>query len=184
MKKLLILLTVLITGASLSFGQTKCFEKGNILLNPGVGFGERGWGRGLGLLPGYYGRGFRPTVSFSADFGVHDYVSVGPYVGMRFHGNGYNTFGFGARGSFHWWQLLDDKVAADLKQDQMEIYYTLYLGANLFTDPDYSSRTRMGFGSTMGIRWYPNANNRFALFGEFGATPISYTTIGCTIKIK
>jgi hypothetical protein len=184
MKKISILLIVLVTGASLSFGQSKCFEKGNVLLNPGIGFGERGFGRGWGWGGSGWGTGFRPTVSFSADFGVHDYVSVGPYVGMRFYGDGVNAFGFGARGSFHWWQLLDDKVAADLKQDQLELYYTLYLGGNVVTVRDWGSDGRFGWGSTLGLRWYPNANNRFALFGEFGASPITFTTIGCTIKVK
>lgn len=175
MKKILLsVFTVVVFAASLS--AQKCFEKGNILLNPAVGMGSRGFG--------FVEREFRPSFLFSADFGVHDYVSVGPYMGMRFYGSGVNAFAFGAKGTFHWWQLLDDKVDADLKQEQLELYYTLYLGGNLATSRDFDSDGRFGWGSTLGVRWYPKANNRFALFGEFGASPINFATIGCTIKIR
>lgn len=157
----------------------KSFEKGNILLNPGVGFGSHGFGDN--------GRVVRPAVFFAADFGVHDYISVGPYAGARFYNNSNSNrkndlgLAFGGRGNFHWWQLLDDKVAADLKQSQLDIYATLFLGYNLYRAGDYAG---FGFGSTLGLRWYPNSNNRFAIFGEFGRTPIAWSTIGLTIKAR
>lgn len=171
MKKLLAIV-VLIFALSFQLEAQKSFQKGNVLLNPGVGLGSN-----YGLIYS----GFRPSVFFSADFGVHDYVSVGPYVGATFF-NGVTGVDFGARGNFHWWQLLDDKVEKDLLQDQLDIYATLWLGGEIGTGSFNFGR---GFdaGFTQGIRWYPKANNRFALFGEFGWTPISYSTIGATIKI-
>lgn len=151
----------------------KCFQKGNVLLNPGIGLGSN------------YARnnGFNPSFFFSADFGVHDYVSVGPYVGSTFFGNRVNAVDFGARGNFHWWQLLDDKVNADLKQSQLELYATLWMGYELIMVRDFGSSGSFDIGFTQGLRWYPNSNNRFAIYGEFGYTPIAFATLGATIKI-
>lgn len=159
-----------------SISAQKSFEKGNILLNPGVGFGSHGFGGNE--------KEFRPSIFFAADFGVHDYISAGPYAGARFYGDGLSGIAFGGRGNFHWWQLLDDKVAADLKQSQLDIYATLFLGYNLARSRNFGNEGYFGFGSTLGLRWYPNSNNRFALFAEFGRTPIAWSTIGLTIKAR
>lgn len=176
MKKVLAIV-VMLFALSFQADAQKSFEKGNVLLNPGFGVGSNyGFGRGFGV-----GRGFAPSVIFSADFGVHDYVSVGPYVGATFFSGG-TLLDFGARGNFHWWQLLDDKVSADLKQNQLDIYATLFLGGDIFVGT-FTGGGRFNGGFSQGIRWYPNANKRFALNAEFGYSPISYATIGATIKI-
>lgn len=175
MKKLLAIFVIAISfGLATEVQAQKCFEKGNVLFNPGIGLGSN-----YGL--GYYG--FNPSVFFSVDFGVHDYVSVGPYVGATFFPKSNATgLDFGARGNFHWWQLLDDKVNSDLKQDQLELYATLWLGAEIFVFKNGGSTGNFDAGFTQGVRWYPNANNRVALFAELGWTPISFATIGCTIR--
>jgi hypothetical protein len=173
MKKTMLVLFVcaLLFGANKAVAQ-KSFEKGNILLNPGLGLGSVGLGENYSSNLAFF---------FSADFGVHDYISAGPYAGLKFFGDGVTGMAFGGRGNFHWWQLLDDKVAADLKQSQLDIYWTLFLGYNLINEKRYND---FGFGSTLGLRWYTNSNNRFAIFGEFGRTPIAYSTIGLTIKAR
>lgn len=167
MKKTIAVLTLILGIVFSSHAQEKSFQKGNILLNPGIGLGSNYSNRG----------GFHPSFSFSADFGVHDYVSVGPYVGATFF-DGLTGVDVGGRVNFHWWQLLDDRVNADLKQSQFEFYSTLWMGVEIF-------EKHGGFdaGFTLGARWYPKSNNRFALHGQFGYTPISFSTIGATIKI-
>jgi hypothetical protein len=182
MKRLILITLIFTTIYIFSFGQ-KSFEKGNILLNPAVGLGSN-----------YIGRyGVNPSLYFSADFGVHDYVSAGPYFGMTFFGSERyrNAVDFGGRASFHWWQLLDDKVAADLKQNQLDIYFTLWLGYEIVRRRDnppnwdnYYTRSRFDIGTNFGLRWYPNGNNRFALFTELGYTPISWMLLGATIKLN
>lgn len=154
----------------------KSFEKGDVLLSPGIGYATRIGGASF----------FWPNFTFNADFGVHDYVSVGPEVGVAFGGNGVNAFSVGARASFHWWQLLDDKVEADLKQDQLDLYVPLWLGARIVTAGNGNGKAKSsGFdgGFSFGIRWYPKANDRFALFGEWGRGPISWGAVGATIKV-
>jgi hypothetical protein len=178
-----VLIAILLLPFFMSLKAQKSFEKGNILLNPAIGLGSN-----------YVGRyGVNPSFSFSTDFGVHDYVSAGPYVGATFfNSDSYrNAFDFGGRVSFHWWQLLDDKVAADLKQGQLDIYFTFWMGYEIvrrrrnppFWD-DYYTRTRFDLGTNFGLRWYPNENKRFALFTELGYTPISWMLLGATIKLN
>lgn len=176
MKKILLSLFAILLMLNPNSADAQSFEKGNVLLNPAIGYGNRIIGSDF----------FRPNISFSVDIGVHDYVSVGPYMAAAFGGSGFNAFGVGARGNFHWWQLLDDKVEKDLKQDQFEMYFTLWLGATITQFDNEGKSNKGGFdgGTSLGLRWYPNANNRFALFGEWGRGPISWGTIGATIKVN
>jgi hypothetical protein len=170
---LLILMTILaLPGNSMA----QSFEKGNVLLSPGIGWGTRVGGSGF----------FWPNFTFNADFGVHEYVSVGPYGSFAFGRNGVNAFGVGARASFHWWQLLDHKVEKDLKQDQLDLYLPFWMGARIITNQNGHNARASGFdgGLGFGLRWYPNANPRFALFSEWGRGPISWGSVGATIKLN
>lgn len=78
---------------------------------------------------------------------------------------------------------MDDKVQADLKQSQLDIYSTLWIGGELFDRENDKRYGGFDVGFTQGIRWYPNSNKRFAIFGEFGYTPIAFANLGATIKI-
>ena len=189
MKKhiLIILITV-----SLAIFDTnaQAFKKGDVMLSPGIGLGV--YGPGLGAF------GFALPIVFNADFGVHDYVSVGAYGGFWTRGNNtwgggrFNSIHFGARGTFHWWQLLDEKVSADLISDKLDIYFTPWLGYNIRTFPDgwggvgwwgtgSSFRgNRFQGGALLGARYFFTEN--IGVFGEFGATPTSVTNWGVTFK--
>lgn len=184
-RSLIILLAVVLTGMAVNVhAQDKCFEKGNVLLNPGINYGTRYYG-----YYGYLGSGFfLPNFSFSTDIGVHDYVSVGPYLSVgfdKFGGIKYRYFAVGARGNFHWWQLLDDKVDADLLQDQLELYFTVWMGGYISNSNSdfYGTKGRFDGGATMGFRWYPKSNGTFAIFTEWGRTPLGWGNVGCTINI-
>lgn len=98
------------------------------MISPGIGLGV--YGRGYGAF------GFALPIVLNADFGVHDYVSVGAYGGFWTRGNWggsgrFNSFHFGARATFHWWQLLDENVSGDLLSDKLDIYFTPWLGYNI-----------------------------------------------------
>lgn len=155
-------------------------DKGNVLLNAGLGFG-------------YYYAGGVP-VMFSAEFAINDVITVGPYLGItsynRNYGFGYkysyNFIDFGARGAYHFSKHLN------LNTDKLDLYGGVFLGyvASSFTYRDnngnkvnggndlYGSGVRGGlFG---GARWY--FSNRFGAYGElgYGLAPLS---IGLTFKI-
>jgi len=181
----IILLSLFLLGwGAESHAQGKCFEKGNVLLNVGINYGARYYGS-----YGYLGSGFfNPNVFFSGDFAVHDYVSVGPYVAVGFDKFGSAKFRYiavGARGNFHWWQLLDDKVDADLLQEQLELYVSVYLGGYITSNNIESVKAsgRFDGGGTFGFRYYPKANNTFGIFTEWGRTPLGWGLVGATFKL-
>lgn len=164
MKKILLLLSACFFLLQLDVA-AQAHQKGDINLSPGVSFGSYG----------FHGPGFGLGIAFYADFSPHDYASVGPYF-ATFLGDG-AAFGFGARGNFHWWQLTDDKVDKDLKADILDLYFSLYVGAEL--SGYYKDRVRGG--AMLGLRWYFVEN--VALMFELGGPPVGFTTIGVSFKL-
>lgn len=182
MKNLFLTITTILISFTLS---AQAFEKGDVMLSPGIGLGVYGVGFGLG--------GFALPVVFNADFGVHDYVSVGAYGGFwtrrwngGFGGNGdrLSSIHVGARASFHFWQLIDDKVDADLVSDKLDIYFTPWLGYNIRTGNGgfgvFGFGNRVQGGAQLGARYF--LNDHIGFFGEWGGTPTSYSNFGMTFK--
>lgn len=179
MKKGIILLLFLacLGGQQQLFAQGH--QKGDVLLSPGISFGNYH----------YYGDGFGVPLVLNVDFSPHDYASVGPYFGVFLRDN-HTAFDVGARGTFHWWQLTDDKVNADLRADILDLYFSIYAGAEIenihhhhpndepHDDPAYASRARAG--AILGLRWY--FAEPVALMFELGG-PMGFSTIGFTFKL-
>jgi hypothetical protein len=138
-------------------------QKGDVFLSPGFGLGT--WGP---LAPDVF------AITFDARFGVHDYASVGPWAGFKF-----NPFvlGVGAMGTFHFWQLAADKSSANLAADQIDLYFSLYLGADIWTG---GSTTRFRGSGALGFRWMPIQS--VGLFTEIG-NPNAVWTIGAAFRI-
>lgn len=179
MKKFLAFLMIpcLVLFGSLST-QAQVIEKGDILVSPNFNLGYYGGFLGGGYLYGY--GGFVPGGTVNVDFGVHDYVSVGPYFGFAGR-SGFNSMAFGARGNFHWGKLIGDKKGNELLSDKLDLYYSLALGGRIsnWKEHDYHP-FRFGFGSSLGVRYY-FADWMGAQF-EFGATELSWAKIGVTFK--
>jgi hypothetical protein len=155
--------------------QAQAHEKGDIILSPFIGAGNWGYYRGSYAMP----------VGINLDFAVHKYADVGPYAGIVLNRN-YSGINFGARANFNWWQLLDDKVAKDLKGDVIDLYYTLGFGYEIFAG-DYdrywgrrASYNRFRWHSAMGIRWY--FAPRIALMAEVGSPSLAPLHIGISFK--
>lgn len=163
MKNIFTAVILAVVGINSASGQAH--EKGDIGLSPGVSFGNYG----------FHGSDFGASLILYADFSPHDYASVGPYFGV-FFSNG-TAFDFGARGNFHWWQLTDDKVGKDLKADILDLYFSVFVGAELSSY--YNNRARGG--AILGLRWY--FSEPVALMFEFGGPPMGFTTIGVTFKL-
>ncbi len=144
------------------------FDAGDVLLTGGIGAGHYGYHvgprSGIGL----------PVVMF-VDIGIHQYVSLGPYVGALFKDNS-SALGFGGRGSFHFWQLIDNHVNGDLRGDIFDIYGSAYAGGEI--SAYYSDRFRAG--GILGARWFFHPN--ISLNVEFGG-PMSYVMAGMTFKL-
>lgn len=147
-------------------------EKGNVILQPDFNLGATAPG-----LRGY-GGGFVPGFTFNAEYFVHDYASVGAYVGYGARHKVHNIAA-GVRGNFHWWQLLDDKVDKDLKADKLDIYLPVHLGA--FIRTGYFKDTYFNGGSGLGVRYY--FHEKIGVNAEFGYMEMSFAKIGITVKL-
>jgi hypothetical protein len=186
MKKIILLIFVCFIAINLS---AQAFKKGDVMLSPGVGLGVYGVG---------YGVGFTVPVILNFDVGVHDYVSVGAYGGFWTRkwdygfGDNYRftSSHFGARATFHFWQLIDAKVDADLLGDKLDIYFTPWFGYNLRTvkwvdnggvSPfNLSYGSRFQGGAQLGVRYF--LNDHIGFFGEWGGTPTAYSNFGMSFK--
>jgi hypothetical protein len=146
-------------------------------------FGAWYWG------PGYPVRSnFVPGFTFNADFGVHDYASVGPYIGFGGR-SGYFQMALGVRGVFHWWQLLDDKVASDLHSDKIDFYIPIHLGVMMdrfkirpFPSASTSWHAAFNGGGGIGFRYY--FVKQFGINMELGWQEMSYAKLGFTFQIR
>ena len=127
------------------------------------------WGGGYGFVPGF---------TLNLDYNVHDYASVGGYIG---YGARYKIhhIAVGARGSFHWWQLLDDKVSADLKSDKIDFYLPVHLGVYMYAGGGVNAHFNGGAG--LGFRYYFVDNIGVNL--EWGRQEMSYAKIGVQFKL-
>ena len=158
-------------------------HKGMIILQPDFNVGgHAGFGR-YGYH--YYDQGiFLPGFTFNVDFGVHDYVSLGPYIGFG-GGNGFTQLAIGGRVVFHWWQLLDDKVAKDLKSDKIDFYLPVHFGVAMTrknTAKDDLWRAGGNGGGGLGFRYY--FVKRFGVNLEWGWQEMSWAKIGLTVNLN
>lgn len=179
MKK--ILFAALFTIILAPFTKLEAVEKGDFVIQPSLnlgGFGLGGWGYG----------GFNLGTTLNLDYAVHDYVSVGGYVGFNSLLNSdvkFSRIGFGARGVFHFWQLIDDKVAKDLKSDKVDFYMPLHLGYHVYRfNNGYNwggnnGQFRMGTG--LGVRYY--FNPKIGIAFETGGMEMSWAKLGVAIKL-
>ncbi len=142
MKKTLFLLFV---AAALSLSAQKAFaqyEKGDKILNLGIGGGGYG----------FYGGGFAVGGSFEA--GIHEFISVGAQADIRFYNYGYLlgpssnyvALPIAARGSYHYGKHF-------LKIDKLDLYAGPMLGFNIDGN-EYYTTSPLVIGVFAGARYY------------------------------
>lgn len=167
------------------------FNKGSILINGGIGFG----------LPSYYGTisGFGVPLHLNLDYGMSDYVSVGPQIGYaRYHYDyffdqyeyTYTFTRFGARGSFHYLPLLQELDLIDIEEEKFDFYLNLNAGIESVSfNSNFSSQTfddkidsRFYFGPSLGFRYYPTS--KIGCYLETGGGQNAWANIGVTFKLK
>lgn len=118
-----ILLVIGLLASSQSFAQM-AIDKGTKFINLGIGVGGYGYYTGGGV-------GFNA----SADFGVTKNITVGAVAGYKSYGSiasyNYNSFDIGARGSYHFNELLS------LGTDKADLYAGLGLSYYSFSYGGY-----------------------------------------------
>lgn len=152
--------------ASFTETQAQAHYQGQLTFNPALGLGTYG----------YYGAGLGLPLIFKADFGVHDYVDVGPYGGLIL-ANNTTSISFGGRANFNFWQLIDENTDADLASDAVDFYLSAFLGWEIGDLPD-----RLRGGSTLGVKWW--FSDPLGLMVEVGGGPVSYSEFGLAIRVR
>jgi len=186
MKKNIFILACLICGVfSTASAQ---YEKGDLTLNAGISFGLIGYGYG------YYGNssGFLP-ISANLEYSVNDKFAIGPYLGMysRSYGAGdykFTALSFGARGTFHASEFLNDNLGMNVNTEKLDIYGSLIIGFETYKwkyadsnlDGYYSNGSRLIVGPVLGIRYL--FSPAFGAFFEGGRGAFGFGTIGITTK--
>lgn len=184
-EKILVLACVLCGFFSTALAQ---YEKGDIAVNAGLSFGLIGYGYG------YYGSasGFLP-VSVNLEYSINDKFAIGPYFGIysRSYGAGdyrFRALSFGARGTFHASEFLNDNLNMSINTDKLDIYGSLILGVETYSwkyDDStiagyYANGSRFILGPVLGIRY--NFSPAFGAFFEAGRGAFGYGTLGITMK--
>ncbi len=172
-------------------GKINAVEQGDFVIQPTLNLGS--W-----ATAGWAGGGFGIGTTLNAQYAVHDYASVGAYFGFNtltgLSGDlKFNRIGFGATGTFHFWQLIDDKASRNLLSDQIDFYLPVHLGYHfisytLFKDPTnpYNTHTitskigKFRGGVGIGIRYY--FNDLVGIAFETGGMEMSWAKIGVALK--
>ena len=175
MKKILLMLfvaAVLGVTSEKAFAQ---FNKGDKILNAGIGVGDYG-SYGYGAYD-YGGGAFYIGASF--EYGVSDFISVGGQVDFR----PYSYAGYGshlsipvaARGSYHFGKHF-------LKIEKLDLYGVATLGYSIDNnDYDWYGRSSAVVGVAAGGRWYFKPN--FGAYAELGGgVNVAPVRLGVTFK--
>ena len=166
------------------------YDKGTNILNVGLGLGRATRSYNY-YWWGYSGLG--ASLNASLDLGIHEYFSVGPYVGVGRYGisRGWNmtAIAFGVRGSFHYVALANEALDLGMNEDKLDLYVTLILGGEIISTnidnevflDDFNDGFGVDFGTLLGGRYL--LNDRFGVFTELGYGALSVWTIGFTVNM-
>ncbi|WKV13748.1 hypothetical protein [Marivirga harenae] len=187
MKKITIIILVII-GSLFAFDTNgQSFEKGDNILNAGLGFGYYGYGF-------VYNRSFSiPAITANYEVGLGEFIGVGPYVGIaswNYSGSGFNggysIFAVGGRATFHLTDVLLNELLELDVDEKWDFYATLIMGLNFdLYSGDFqnieANQVRLSAGPIFGFRYLFSKN--FGMYLEGGRGSFSYGTIGLSLKM-
>lgn len=196
MKRIFTILAITLFALHLSAGNNGLFQNDTVKSEGYKGVSLLGGG----FFLGYYGYGFFGTRSLSVppinayyEFGVHEYVTLGPFAGMgrwdyRYINSDYTWtfYHLGARGSFHLTTIINDVLDADIDEDKIDWYISVLSGLeirnfNSQTFPDlYDNRVRIFLGPITGVRYY--LGNNFAIYAEGGRGALGVLSFGVSLR--
>jgi hypothetical protein len=190
--KLTLIIALFITYFIAQPAKAQMYDKGDISVNAGISFGAIGFGGYGGRFGGY--SGFLP-LSANVEYSINDKFAVGPYLG--FYSRSYKNYdyrftalAFGARGTFHATDVINDVLDANIDAEKIDIYGSALLGLENFSSKwddrlfgnDYNDNyTKARFGLVAGVRYMftPNIGGFF----ELGRGALGYSTLGITFKL-
>ncbi|PKV76298.1 hypothetical protein [Pontibacter ramchanderi] len=171
------------------FAQKKAYEQGDLFIHAGTSLGYYGYG-----FTGNRSGAFIP-VTASIEKGIHESISVGPYIGYaswKYSHYGYNyKWNFtsvGARGTFHAVPLLNEALGASISEEKLDLYGALLVGLEFRTfsgDEDfpgsYANGTNFFIGPVLGVKY--KFNERVGVYFEGGRGAFGFGTLGVSINL-
>jgi hypothetical protein len=158
----------------------------------------------IGLTLGYYSYGFAgnrtlgfPPITFTGEYGFHEYISAGAFIGFGNWNYDYGWFGSsysysytvisgGARASFHYVPFLNEVLELDIDQEKFDFYISMIAGLEFqrsktesdFTgvDVNLDNDVSLAFGPIAGFKYMLNDN--LGIFVEPGWNALGYFTFG------
>jgi hypothetical protein len=174
------------------------FSARSIIMN--IGFG----------IPTYqtpYNNNFTlPKTSLALEFGIHKWISLGGFVAINYwSSNGQDKnftylqtqpdFLIGAKGSFHFSAIGNEKWNWNLNTERVDIYASAFVGVGTYmwnqqiTDRNTGvvttssgSNTYPVVGASAGIRYL--FTPRFGVYAEAGFSPLGNINGGFTFKLR
>lgn len=186
-----IAIILFLTVPILAQSQDNAYQKGDKLLNIGTSLGYYGYG--------YFGNksGFTLPVNASFEYGITDQVSVGPYVGYARWSYEYNVgagntkyswsfLAVGARGTFHYTELLNELTGGDINEEKIDLYVSILMGLEFRSYKDdsgydyYSNDTVLKLGPNVGVRYLLSKN--IGVYAEGGRGSFGWLNFGFSAK--
>ncbi|MES2733675.1 MAG: hypothetical protein V4714_18160 [Bacteroidota bacterium] len=161
------------------------FEKGDVLLSPGISFGELGYGGLSGTSSGLL------ALSASLEFSINDKFAVGPYVGFSAgrYAYAYGTYkdysrtsiGFGGKFTFHATGVFNDAFGWSIPE-KVDLFSSAYLGLRTvnYTNAYRGNELYPTLGVTVGGRYFFTPN--IGAFVELGYGVFGVASTGLSFK--
>lgn len=186
MKKRMIVLIVFlgIVGGNNVFARGSDFSDAKIL---GAGFSlsysyEYPFGRSLSIPP---------LVAY-LEMGMHEYVTVGPFVAFSrwdYSDRSRSFLTVGGRGSFHLTPFINDWFDAAIDERQWDIYGAMASGLNFRHYGAFEHQDESGFGRNIRFFLGPIVGARYylaeetAVYSELGVGPLGALTVGVSVNL-
>ena len=167
------------------------YEQGDKIFQVGLGLGRTVRSYNYGWAGGYYGVG--AALNAAAEFGIHEYFSVGVYGGFGRYGfrvienYSINAIALGVRGSFHYVALANEALDLGMNEEKLDLYVSVLLGGEIISTTYANEFNRFNdgffidFGTVLGGRYL--LNDRLAVFTELGYGSLSAWTIGVSFHL-
>lgn len=140
-----------------------------------------------------------PVLRANLEIGFTDLVSGGFYAGYSHYGwswtnslgewdERHSFFSAGLRGTFHFWNFLNEVLELDLGRDEIDLYASVMLGAYIKSHSDRTPSKRttsrnggVSLGTTVGAKYFFTPRTAVFLEGGYGSS--AYGVLGLTFKI-
>lgn len=172
------------------------YQQGDVLINGGLSVGLLGYN-----WSGYNRVGAVPAITANVEYSLDNRIAVGPYIGYfgrnyrwkatgKSHQHRFSAFAFGARGTVHATELVNDWFNIMIDENILDLYGSAQLGYEVYSwnydddlNPDFYPRSsgNLNLGLIIGARY--TINQKLSGYLELGRGTFSLATFGLTFRL-